>query len=93
MYPKGSQSHILKSAILSDAVIDVGWSWCCGDGLQPTYKREGPFAGMQGAGTSRLDTFIVNQAAAAAISDFRHEWGWEMMILAERWNMCVTPLG
>ncbi len=41
---------------------------------QATYRKSGPFVGMDGKGTSRIDAIFANPAAAALVTDLCYEW-------------------
>ena len=42
------------------------------EGPAPTFFRSGPYPGMHGPGTSRIDTFLLNKPALLALRAMRY---------------------
>ena len=72
----------LEAGVVTDVVLD--WAKNTAE-LEPTYRHDGVFKGMNGPGTSRIDAIFANAVGQAAVA--RIETVWDM---AMTWDH--TPL-
>ena len=64
------QSDVLTLIAESTSWHDIAAELAGEDGPAPTYRKEGPYPGMTGAGCTRIDMMYLNSAAWAAIDTF-----------------------
>ncbi len=69
------QSEIIRAAIASGRWIDIAKIYAGSERPPPTYRREGPFPGMDYSDqASRLDAILCNTSAWAAVKDFSYQF-------------------
>ena len=68
-------SEVIQHAINTGKVLDACQEWAPDkNDLHPTFCRAGVFEGMKGPQKTRIDTFLVNQLAAALTQNVSFNW-------------------
>ncbi len=82
-------SEVLSSAIEAGILVDVGYSARKGQEPELTYRRKGPYQGMERdeEATSRIDVILANPIAASSIKNFRPRWD---LVLSDHVPLEVT---